>query len=203
MLQDHPEDRSWRRLTRLLDRFATWPVLHYGETESLALRRMAQRQGVSDSDLSDLRRRLVDVHARVRSHWRLPLNSYGLKSVAAWRGFRWSQAGADGARALLWWRQWQGEGQRRRGAPMRWIGSSVTTAMTAWRPGLSLNGCWSGIALPIRRKRRNPAGPEILLAAEASDIDRLVPAVAFAAAIDGAPAPGRSSVSPSSPPGLR
>ena len=115
MLQDHPEARSWRRLRCLLDRFASWPVLHYGETESLALRRMAQRQGVSDSDLTDLRHRLVDVHARVRSHWRLPLNSYGLKSVAAWRGFRWSQTGADGARALLWWRQWQGEGQRRRG----------------------------------------------------------------------------------------
>lgn len=115
MLQDHPETRSWRRLRCLLDRFASWPILHYGETESLALRRMAQRQGVSDSDLTDLRHRLVDVHARVRSHWRLPLNSYGLKSVAAWRGFRWSQTGADGARALLWWRQWQGEGQRRRG----------------------------------------------------------------------------------------
>ena len=115
MLQDHPEERSWRRLTCLLDRFASWPVLHYGETESLALRRMAQRQGVADADLTDLRQRLVDVHARVRSHWRLPLNSYGLKSVAAWRGFRWGQAGADGARALLWWRQWQGEGERRRG----------------------------------------------------------------------------------------
>ena len=98
-------------------------MLHYGETESLALRRMAERQGVAEPDLHRLRRRLVDVHARIRSHWRLPLNSYGLKAVAAWRGFRWSQTGVDGAHALLWWRQWQGDGPFRRGSThaLNWI----------------------------------------------------------------------------------
>ena len=65
----------------------------------------------------------MDVHARIRRHWRLPLSSYGLKAVAAWRGFQWSQPGVDGARALLWWRQWQGTGPERRGSThaLRWI----------------------------------------------------------------------------------
>jgi uncharacterized protein len=35
------------------------------------------------------------------------VNSYGLKAVASWLGFQWSQKGVDGARALLWWRQWR------------------------------------------------------------------------------------------------
>ena len=43
--------------------------------------------------------------------------------MAAWRGFQWSQPGVDGARALLWWRQWQGTGPERRGSThaLRWI----------------------------------------------------------------------------------
>jgi hypothetical protein len=37
----------------------------------------------------------------------VPASSYGLKAVATGLGFRWSQKGVDGARALLWWRQWR------------------------------------------------------------------------------------------------
>ena len=122
-LAEHGEHRSWLRLQRLLTRYGQWPVLHYGETETLALRRLAQRQGASERELQALKSRLIDVHARIRRHWRLPLSSYGLKAVAAWRGFHWSQPGVDGARALLWWRQWQGRGFARRGSThaLRWI----------------------------------------------------------------------------------
>ncbi len=123
MLQEHGEARCWQRIRRFLSSFEGWPVLHYGETESLALCKLAQRQGVSDVDRDALRCRLVDVHDRLRSHWRLPLNSYGLKTVADWLGFSWSQAGVDGARALLWWRQWRGTGPSDRGhvQALRWI----------------------------------------------------------------------------------
>ena len=143
VLAEHGEARTWTRVNRLLRRHAGWPVLHYGETETLALRRLAQRQGASDRELKQLKLRLVDVHARIRRHWRLPLSSYGLKAVAAWRGFQWSQPGVDGARALLWWRQWRGTGPDRRGSPMPCAGSSATTATTAWRLGRWPNSCWS------------------------------------------------------------
>jgi uncharacterized protein len=109
-LQEHGESRLWLRLRRLLARYPGWPVLHYGETESIALLRLARRQGASDLEVEELRSRLLDLHARLRRHWRLPVNSYGLKAVAGWLGYRWSQAGADGARCLLWWRQWRRDG---------------------------------------------------------------------------------------------
>ena len=123
VLEHHGEARCWQRLERFLSQYRDWPVLHYGETESLALRRLGQRQGVSDVQLKHLQTRLIDVHARIRCSWRLPLSSYGLKSVASWQGFRWGLAGADGARALLWWRQWLGDGPDRRGSrhALRWI----------------------------------------------------------------------------------
>jgi uncharacterized protein len=106
-LQEHGEPRLWQRLRQLLDRDPAWPVLHYGETERLALLRLAQRQGARERELAELRTRLVDVHQRLRRHWWLPTSSYGLKASAGWLGFRWSQAGVDGARALLWWRRWR------------------------------------------------------------------------------------------------
>ena len=106
-LHHHGEARLWRRLKALLDRHPDWPVLHYGETEALSLLRLAERQGVSSEARARLRARLVDVHARLRRHWLLPVSSYGLKSVAGWLGFEWRQKGVDGARCLLWWRQWR------------------------------------------------------------------------------------------------
>lgn len=114
-LHEHGEALLWRRLRTLLARYPDWPVLHYGETESVSLLRLAERQGASDAERERLRARLVDVHQRLRRHWLLPVNSYGLKTVAGWLGFSWSQKGVDGARCLLWWRQWrEGSGGPRR-----------------------------------------------------------------------------------------
>jgi uncharacterized protein len=112
-LQEHGERRLWQRLQALLDRYPGWPLLHYGETESISLLRLAERMGASQAERLRLRSRLLDVHQRLRQHWLLPVNSYGLKAVASWRGFQWSQSGVDGARCLLWWRQWR----MGRGAP--------------------------------------------------------------------------------------
>jgi len=117
-LQEHGEARLWQRLQRLLATYPDWPVLHYGETELLALVRLAQRQGAKERQIAELRSRMIDVHLRLRRHWWMPTNSYGLKATASWLGFRWRQQGVDGARALLWWRRWRlgGDGPDGRGS---------------------------------------------------------------------------------------
>ncbi|MFM7676436.1 MAG: TM0106 family RecB-like putative nuclease, partial [Synechococcus sp.] len=101
-LQEQGEERLWRRLAGVLARHPGWPLLHYGETEAVALLRLTERQGASAAQRSELKRRLIDVHQRLKRHWLLPVNSYGLKAVAGWLGFQWSQSGVDGARCLLW-----------------------------------------------------------------------------------------------------
>jgi uncharacterized protein len=124
-LQEHGEERLWQRLSSLLARYPDWPVLHYGETESIALLRLAERQGAPLRARERLRARLVDVHQRLRRHWLLPVNSYGLKAVAGWLGFSWSQKGVDGARCLLWWRQWREGASGRRGPTRRALGRKL------------------------------------------------------------------------------
>lgn len=163
-LQEQGEWPCWRRLERLLDRYGDWPVLHYGETESLALRRMAQRQGVGEAGQAAIRARMVDVHERVRRHWRLPLNSYGLKTVAAWRGFRWRQPGVDGARALLWWRQWRGSGRQDRGhvQALRWIFTyNHDDNLATWAVAQWLSDQDSLLIQDDSVRSRNPVGGEI------------------------------------------
>tara|TARA_B100000029_G_scaffold7807_1_gene8239 strand:- start:4564 stop:6027 length:1464 start_codon:yes stop_codon:yes gene_type:complete len=114
-LREHGKDYCWGRLSKKLNHFKDWPILHYGETESISLLNLAKLQDTNEEELSALKSRLIDVHYRLRKHWLLPVNSYRLKTVASWLGFRWHQRGADGARALLLWRQWRREGKELRG----------------------------------------------------------------------------------------
>ncbi|WP_320668283.1 TM0106 family RecB-like putative nuclease [Prochlorococcus sp. MIT 1307] len=122
-LSDHGEDICWKRINRKLAFFKDWPILHYGETESRSILSLAKRQGAQDIELKELRKRFIDIHARLRLYWLLPLNSYGLKTVASWTNFQWSHAGAEGARALMWWRQWKGAGDKKRGHinALKWL----------------------------------------------------------------------------------
>ena len=114
--------------------------MHYGETEEISLIRLAQKQGTNEKELKELKHRFIDIHARLRMHWRLPLNNYGLKVVANWTGFEWRDKGVDGARALLWWRQWRdAENQtNRRATTLRYLlkynqdDCLATWAVTQW-----------------------------------------------------------------------
>ncbi len=139
-LHEHGKAICWKRLKKKLSIYKDWPVLHYGETEEISLIRLAQKQGTNEKELKELKHRFIDIHARLRMHWRLPLNNYGLKVVANWTGFEWRDKGVDGARALLWWRQWRdAENQtNRRATTLRYLlkynqdDCLATWAVTQW-----------------------------------------------------------------------
>ena len=99
------EDLTWERLKKVLEKNSDWPILHYGETEFLSMSRIAKRQGESEEYIATMKKRFIDIHSRVKTKWCLPINSYGLKTMANWIGFKWSGTYVDGSKALLWWRQ--------------------------------------------------------------------------------------------------
>ena len=96
---------SWEKIKRKLNNHPNWPVLHYGETELIAISKLAKKHSVNSSIGEVFNNQFIDIHSRLKDHWRLPLSSYSLKKVAKWTGFNWRNSKADGARALLWWRQ--------------------------------------------------------------------------------------------------
>ncbi|WP_320675206.1 TM0106 family RecB-like putative nuclease [Prochlorococcus sp. MIT 1341] len=106
-LDDKSSSFCWERIQKKLTKYPKLPILHYGETEQVSLTRIAQKNGLSKKQIRDLQKRMIDVHKRLKAYWRLPINSYGLKTVAGWLGFHWRNERAEGARVLLWWRQFR------------------------------------------------------------------------------------------------
>ncbi len=117
ILFEDKRSKQWERLRTKLNKYRNWPVLHYGETEIIAIRKLAIQQKIPAKELQLLDQRFIDVHQRIRKHWLLPVNSYGLKVVAEWVGFRWQQINPDGSKALLWWRKWNSKNSNKKRSP--------------------------------------------------------------------------------------
>lgn len=84
-----------------------WPVLHYGETEKVAILNLARQLDLDVKEIEILKSRFIDLHLIVRGSWILPIRNYSLKTVANWMGFKWNQKNASGSKALYWWIQYK------------------------------------------------------------------------------------------------
>tara|TARA_B100000579_G_C22836138_1_gene858889 strand:+ start:80 stop:1534 length:1455 start_codon:yes stop_codon:yes gene_type:complete len=106
-IEKNTESLLWKRINKKLNTNKEFPILHYGETEPISLLKLGERQGANPSEIDTLKKRFIDIHILIREFWCLPVRNYGLKSIGEWIGFEWRQSNTDGARALLWWRQWK------------------------------------------------------------------------------------------------
>ncbi len=85
----------------------SWPVLHYGETEKIAILNLARLIDLDVKEIENLKSRFIDLHLIVRGSWILPIRNYSLKTVANWMGFKWKQKNVSGSKALYWWIQYK------------------------------------------------------------------------------------------------
>jgi len=98
---------SYRQIIELLFAHKEWPVLHYGETEKIAIKNIAKNLNFSFEEIDLLTSRFIDLHNLIRKSWILPLKNYGLKTISNWLGFEWVQKNVSGSKALYWWIQYQ------------------------------------------------------------------------------------------------
>ena len=98
---------SYRKIIKILFSHKEWPVLHYGETEKIAIINIAKNLNFSFEEIDSLALRFIDLHTLIRKSWILPLKNYGLKTVSNWLGFEWMQKNVSGSKALYWWIQYQ------------------------------------------------------------------------------------------------
>ena len=106
-LEKDTEHYLWERIKRKLNHHKSFPILHYGETEPISLLKLGLRQGAKPHEIDAIKKRFIDIHLLIKEYWCLPVRNYGLKSIAEFIGFECEQSNTDGARALLWWRQWK------------------------------------------------------------------------------------------------
>ncbi len=98
---------SYRQIIKILFSNKELPVLHYGETEKIAIIKIARNLNFSFEEIDSLTSRFIDLHILIRKSWILPLKNYSLKSVSSWLGFEWVQNNVSGSKALYWWIQYQ------------------------------------------------------------------------------------------------
>ncbi|MDC3019693.1 TM0106 family RecB-like putative nuclease [Prochlorococcus sp. AH-736-E15] len=98
---------SYRKIIEILFSHKNWQILHYGETEKIAIIKIAKELNFSSEEIYSLTSRFIDLHTLIRNSWILPLKNYSLKTVANWLGFEWVQKNVSGSKALYWWIQYQ------------------------------------------------------------------------------------------------
>ncbi len=98
---------SYKKILEILFLQKDWPVLHYGETEKIAIINIAKNLNFSFEEIDSLASRFIDLHSLIRKSWILPLKNYGLKTISNWLGFEWMQKNVSGSKALYWWIQYQ------------------------------------------------------------------------------------------------
>jgi predicted RecB family nuclease len=108
---DSPSDEEtmWTECLRTLDSIDTPRLVHYGAYETTFLRQMRkrypnpERRGLLDQLIASAVNLLSAIYGRVY----FPTYSNGLKDVARYLGFRWSEPTASGLVALTWRREWE------------------------------------------------------------------------------------------------
>jgi len=104
---ENNKSKSYRQIIKILFSHKEWPVLHYGETEKIAIINIAKNLNFSFEEIDLLTSRFIDLHNIIRKSLILPLKNYGLKTVSNWLGFKWVQKDVNGSKALYWWIQYQ------------------------------------------------------------------------------------------------
>ena len=98
---------SYKKIMGKIFSTKDWPILHYGETEKIAIIYIAKELNYNFKEIELLKSRFIDLHNLIRKTWILPLKNYSLKTVANWIGFEWKQNQVSGSKALYWWIQYQ------------------------------------------------------------------------------------------------
>ena len=104
---ENNKSESHRQIIKILFSHREWPVLHYGETEKIAIINIAKNLNFSSEEIHLLTSRFIDLHNLIRNSLILPLKNYSLKTVSNWLGFKWMQKDVSGSKALYWWIQYQ------------------------------------------------------------------------------------------------
>jgi hypothetical protein len=108
---DSPSDEP-TLLARLLEVAARHPdawLYAYGSYEAAFLRRVGKAAGRGE-EVAGVLARVCNVLSVVHTHVYFPVYGNGLKEVAGWLGFAWSDPNASGVQSVVWRRRWEEAG---------------------------------------------------------------------------------------------
>lgn len=108
---DMAEERKiWTSLLRSLAKVNNPQLIHYGSYETVFLRRMKERYGDAGKSTNLVEQLIVqslNLLSVIYAQIYFPTYSNGLKEIAQYLGFRWSDGAASGAASLMWRSKWE------------------------------------------------------------------------------------------------
>lgn len=106
------EGRTWQQFLDFLSLYPQAPIFHFSPYEAETIKRLAKLYQTPKSRLRSVLYRCVDLHKRLSSVVTLPVESYSLKSIAQWLGFKWRYPQANGSLCICWYNKWLETGDR-------------------------------------------------------------------------------------------
>ncbi|MDQ3257211.1 MAG: IS66 family transposase [Acidobacteriota bacterium] len=104
------EKEMWASFIRTLARIENPQLIHYGSYETIFLKRMKERYrvAVENTDFIDqLIAEAVNLLSVIYAQIYFPTYSNGLKEIAQYLGFQWSDSNASGLNSLMWRDRWE------------------------------------------------------------------------------------------------
>jgi predicted RecB family nuclease len=103
------EREMWAECLRTLTSISNPRLIHYGSYETRFLKRMRSRYpDIADlAFLDQIAGHALNLLSVIYGHVYFPTYSNGLKDIATYLGFRWSESAASGLTALAWRSQWE------------------------------------------------------------------------------------------------
>jgi predicted RecB family nuclease len=103
------EGKIWRTFLGILETVEKPVLIHYGSYETTFLKRMGERHGVPAESSAAVKtmQTAVNLQSVIFAQVYFPTFSNGLKEVAGYLGFRWSNSGATGVQTISWRHEWE------------------------------------------------------------------------------------------------
>lgn len=102
------EETVWHSFLDLLAGLGDYVLVHFGRYEKDFIREMQRRYpSGNEEEVEQLRSRLFDVHAAIRTNIFFPVYSNGLKDIAAFLAFQWRGPIQSGIDSIVWRYRWE------------------------------------------------------------------------------------------------
>lgn len=106
------EKLIWQQFLDLVWQYPNAPIYHFCVYEFDTVKRLAKQYHTPYTSVLPVLRRFVDVYEVLTQNVALPVESYALKAIARWLGFKWRDPEASGAKCIYWYDEWLKTGDR-------------------------------------------------------------------------------------------
>ena len=101
------QEQAWSAFLGVIRGLDEYVLFHYGKYDSQYLSEMERRYGCKSTTSEQLQKSIVNVLSLIYGKIYFPTYSNTLKEIAAFTGFKWTEAKASGLQSIIWRKRWE------------------------------------------------------------------------------------------------